>query len=411
MPPLTRLLALALTLSFAGPAYAQSAAEAERVRLSDDMKRLAGRSAWRGVDDAYEQLVTLSDKEGVVLTFRDHWTGAEAARELGDINGVHTRLQRAVAVAKPDDKERCQSWLDEIAANYSEVSLKVSNKVSGDTTLDVEEMPFAPDQRRAIEAAQAAIAGDKAYKGLLPTGSYELGTKAFEVKAGDALQQVVLEPEAVVSTGGGGGGGLAYVGPRIDLGFAFTQAGDPGADAMAARAFSGGGGRAGVGVEIGLSSTFGVVAQIGYHGLMGPAPADDGGVAAGFDARSTSMHLGYGWLGGTFRAGSLEVAAGPVYGIGVASLSGLNDYCLSASNDPACAGVVGSDGQNVQTYTPIQGSIRAAGGELGLFYGLFEFGSLQSGLGVHLGALSDASRLYPWGQLAFTLAPANRRDG
>ena len=80
MPPLHRLIPLALLLASA-PVFAQSsAAEAEHTRLTDDMKRLTARNAWKGVDDAYRRMEALVADQGVVLTYRDHYMGAVAAR-------------------------------------------------------------------------------------------------------------------------------------------------------------------------------------------------------------------------------------------------------------------------------------------------------------------------------------------
>lgn len=402
---LTRLVPL-VALVAAAPVYAQSnsAAEAERTRLAEEMKRLSSRNAWRGVDEAYRALEKLSADTGVALTYRDHYVGAVAARELGDINTVYTRLLRARSM---EDSDEVKTWIADIDVNYGQVQLKADPKYNGKPDLLPDEMPFAPDQRRSIESAQAQIASTRSYDGILPLGKYRFGDREFTVEGNGAAPIVLaLMPTAARS---GEGGGLAYVGPRVDLGVSFTQTTSPNDAAIQGAAFGGVGARIGVGLEFGFSTRFGVLAQVGYHDLFGGAPKDD--AAAAFGTSGSSLHLGYGWLGAAYRLGDLRLAAGPVFGVGVARARGMNGYCDTASaEDPLCAGVDNND--DVAAYAPMQGVVRAGGAELGLFYGFLNFGKLQSGIGLHAGALTDTGRWYPWGQLAFTLAPATyRRDG
>ena len=87
-----------------GEAMAMSKAEAkaEQVRLSEDMRRLAKRAHWRGVDRSYRSMEALTRKD-VVLGYDDHFLGAQAARELGNVTLVYRRLVKAKAVnATPD---------------------------------------------------------------------------------------------------------------------------------------------------------------------------------------------------------------------------------------------------------------------------------------------------------------------
>lgn len=401
------LLALALLLSSA-PALAQSsAAEAEHVRLTEEMKRLTGRNAWRGVDESYRRLEAL-EEQGVKLTYRDHYMGAVAARELGDVNAVYIRVKRAQSV---EDTEEIRSWVADLDANFGEVHLKADGKYSGDRSLNVAEMPFDPGQRRVIEAAQVAVRDSRVYDGILPLGAYTFGGQTFEVVAGAAPVTRTLQAQSMRDQDGGGGG-LSYVGPRVDLGLAVGMAGEPNS-ADQADGFGGMGGRIGLGVELGLSTRFGVVAQVGYHNLYSGAPEGTPPTLSALDdTTSTSwvapptrnnLQLGFGWLAGAVRLGDLRIAAGPTYAVGVAKAVG------SVPDDGG--GATGSsDGSTAQQY--LSGKVRVGGAELGLFYGFLNFGNLQSGVGLHAGAFTDSGRWYSWGQLAFTLAPAAyRRDG
>lgn len=406
MPPLHRLIPLALLLLTA-PAYAQSsAAEAEHTRLTDEMKRLSSRNAWKGVDDAYRRLEAVAASEGIQLTYRDHYFGASAAREIGDINALYTRLQRALAVERTEEVE---GWLADLNQNYGQVRLKFDPKYPGERVLTISEMPFDPAQRRVIEVAQLSLEETRAYDGILPIGAYTFGDQSFKVEAGGgAPVEVALLPKSVIDDGGGGG--LSYAGPRVDLGFAYTMAGAPNS-ADQPGPYSGMGGRVGVGWEIGFSTRVGLLAQVGYHGLFGsaedataPAPAAQGeaNVAGWTQPAAPYMHLGFGWLAAAYRLGDLRLAAGPVFGVGV-------QRTWDSGDDGAGQSVSDQDDTGAGNWT---GSLRVGGAELGVFYGFLSFGKLQSGLGLHAGAFSDSGRWYPWGQLAFTIAPAAyRRDG
>lgn len=394
MPPLHRLILLALALSSAPALAASSAAEAERTRLADEMKRLSSRNAWKGVDDAYRRLETLAAEEGVALTYRDHFLGASAARELGDTNAVYVRLQRALALEKT---EEVTSWLADLNQNFGQIVLRIDSKYPGDRSLTISEMPFDPAQRRVIEAAQLALQESRTYTGILPVGSYTFGDKTFDIAAGGAAaKEVVLEAKSMRDDAGGGG--LSYAGPRLDLGVSFTS-GSALSDEALVDKVGGLGGRVGLGWEVGFSTKVGLVAQVGYHALLGDASSSCVSEAGNTsqDLPRDSMQLGYGWLAGALRLGDLRLAAGPSYSLGY----------LKASTGTGC----GDSGVS-SLPTPYGGMVFGPGAELGVFYGFLNSDKIQSGLGLHAGAFSDGDRLYPWAQLAFTLAPAAyRRDG
>lgn len=400
MPAIFRLIPLVLLLAAPAAMAQSSAAEAEHTRLTEEMKRLSGRSAWKGVDDAYKRLEALAtDDPTVKLSYRDHYMGAVASRELGDINSVYVRLKRAVAA---EANEEVTGWLGDIEQNFGPVKLKVDGKYPGDSSLVVAEMPFDPGQRRVIEAAQVVLSQSRLYEGILPLGKYTFGGREFEVVAGGAtVAEITLEAQSV--RGGSGGGGLSYVGPRLDLGAVFTSSTAPGTDASTQPgAFSGAGARVGVGVELGFSTRVGVLAEVGYHNLLVGSSDVDVDADVPYTLEAPSMHMGFGWLAAAYRIGDLRIAAGPVLGVGTHQASGavtVDESLVSA-------------GSATESYGTYSGNLVAAGGELGLFYGFLNFGNLQGGLGFHAGAQSSSSRWYPWGQLAFTLAPAAyRRDG
>ncbi len=159
---------------------------AEHVRLGEEMERLSKRNAWKGVEAAYQDMLGLN---GVELTYDDHFLAAQAARALGNAGDVVDRLEAAQAI---DVTDEVTEWLGDLERNYSGVRLGVDSKYKGDSTLKVAVMPFAPDQRAAIDTAMAQIAETGSYDGPLPAGEYTLGDQTFVVEAGKPLQTVNL---------------------------------------------------------------------------------------------------------------------------------------------------------------------------------------------------------------------------
>lgn len=168
---LRRLAALTVLALLCSPvALAGDADEAEAVRLRDEMVQLSERSAWGGVEDAYGKLVAT----GTELTYDDHFLAAQAARTLGDVSAVRTRLLRANAASESQD---VMDWLAAIGGQFGEVRLKSG---AGEQ-LRIDKQPFASDQRAAVQFAADAIANKRAFSGYLPVGRYALGDQMFDV--------------------------------------------------------------------------------------------------------------------------------------------------------------------------------------------------------------------------------------
>lgn len=391
-------LVAALFLALSPPVLAvDRASEAERVRLSEEMHRLARRSAWQGVEDAFEELVKLAER-GVPVPASDYLLGAEAARNLGDIQAAWERL---VEARKLKPTPEITGRIEAIEANYGRVTLSADSRYVGDTQLAPAEMPFAADQRKAITYAQGRIMAERSFTGMLPAGDYTFGPRSFTVTPGAGPVVVKLtEADGIQKEKG-----LAFVGPRVDVGPAFTVAGQPSyhEGELHPDGFSGVGARAGVGLELGMHSGFGALVEVGWHGAFGGRPdlAED----PAYEADGSSLNLGFGWLAGTWRTGDFGLALGPVLAAGMAKSTGLSEYCSNQS----CPGIDASDPSALQ-YQSMSGSIVSFGGSLGASIGFLDIGGLQLGAGVQLGAQSDSARLYPWGQLGLTLAP-KRSDG
>ena len=139
--------------------------QAEYVRLSNQMARLASRNAWSGVERTYLDMVAL----GTDLGFDDHVSAAHAARDLGNITAVKSRLISATEIREDDD---ITDWLFEIDGNYGRVNVAADK---GKAELQVKVMPFSPDHRKAIEYAILQVAETGSYDGLLPAGDYSFG--------------------------------------------------------------------------------------------------------------------------------------------------------------------------------------------------------------------------------------------
>ena len=183
-----RRLLLALTLLFAAPAVAQDAsdavadgtAQAEYVRLSHEMQRLAQKGHWEGVERAYLG----ARATGVDLSFLDHMSGVQAALARGDVASGRTRLL-AARVLRDDDPEVIES-LWSIDTAFARVALKADPGA----TLSIAAMPFDPQQSRAITYAQAAVQESGAFVGLLPEGVYTLAGTSFVIE----VHEIGAEP-------------------------------------------------------------------------------------------------------------------------------------------------------------------------------------------------------------------------
>ncbi len=184
------MLVLALSLLLHA-ARASDVAEAEHVRLADDMEQLAGRQLWSAVEKKFSELRAL----GVPLTYADLLRGAYAARALGDVQAAYERLRSASRI------EGTQEVLDGMAsidAHYGRVEL-ITHNARG-IELSAEEMPFEPDQRRAIEAALERVRRDGGFVGLLPRGDYRYAGHDFRVEPGIGVR-VEVSPRLKKTSG------------------------------------------------------------------------------------------------------------------------------------------------------------------------------------------------------------------
>jgi hypothetical protein len=157
-------------------------AEAERYRLQTELEALAEKNAWSGVERTYVALEAL----GLPLTIDDLTLGALAARNEGSMLTALERLQkaaqRAPAVAGDSTAyDQAKASIKDLEARYNYVHVVVFETGKNFPNLERPDMPFSPEDQRAIAWAQGRIAATRAFMGLLPVGVYRLGEQSFEV--------------------------------------------------------------------------------------------------------------------------------------------------------------------------------------------------------------------------------------
>ncbi|MEQ1569299.1 MAG: hypothetical protein ABMA64_26920 [Myxococcota bacterium] len=165
---------------------------AERVRLGEDLRKLAGQNQWGGVERAYVGLLAVSAATGAPLTHAQHVLGAQAAEARGDVRATWERLKMAVAVEPRDDT---REWIARLEVTNGLVSIRTNGLVRGPLTLEVLDPPD-PSTLRTIDAARAEIEDRRRYDGFLPLGRYRVGSLRFDVDGGPPQQLVVPSAEA-----------------------------------------------------------------------------------------------------------------------------------------------------------------------------------------------------------------------
>lgn len=365
-----RLAAPALVVSLSMPvvAAAQSADQAEAYRLEQEIKRLADRNAWAGVERAYETLVGLDATVGVEI----HNIGAQSARFLGKTYEVYSRLERALAIEQDEQNSMDLAGID---AQYGRVRIKGDPRRRPELTREA--MPFLPDQRKSIEWAQRVVMETGSFEGMLPMGDYVVGGKAFTVAAGsDWLDVVVSRKEATAA--GAKGEGLVYKGPVAVLGYSFASSPQSSAGSLdlataAPESVSGSGVHAEGGYEFGLTRQFGVAPVVGYRGMY---------------SGDHTFHTLSAWAAFAVRPGDLRIAVGPAYGLVIGSGTGVADWFnpLDEPEQNPYGGTLSSVGY--------EGLAAGPGLKFSAGYGLLDFDPL---LGVvELGGMvqHDGARLY-----------------
>jgi hypothetical protein len=389
-----RALPLLIAAALFAPGIARACDEAERLRLTEEQKKLAQRNAWAGVERAYE---ALQDTK-CTLEYANFFLGAESARKLGKVYEQYERLQQALAVAPEVDRDtgedprpKIQDSLDAIDGAYAKVEIRGDPRRR--PVLSRPEMPFAPDQRSAIEWAQTVVAETGSFKGMLPFGKYVVGEQDFEIAASENWVVVdvgkvkhpgvatVANPDNPNQAQVGGtttesairyASLVAVAGPAfLDTPETNVQVQLNGGDAFAPSDVFLSGFAVELGGELGLTYSepaLGVAMTVGYQGGFGTA----------------TFHVVDGWFAGVLRPGDLRLALGPMYQVSLGKGTGVASW-FDRGQDP-----------NVDPVgdIPYAGLGWGPGAKGSVGYGLLDLDKLQGVVEVGGAWQSDGARNY-----------------
>jgi hypothetical protein len=156
-----------------------AAAAAEADRLSGEIRNLAARQVWSGVERKYRQAVSL----GSPLPTDVHLVAAYSARDRGEILAVYDRLTRA---ASQGATKEVVDWLWDLDHNFGRVYLNADRKGTADLTIKVQ--PLDPNRRQVVEAAVLKCKETGEFRGLLPRGDYRFVGQEFRVEPGISVR-------------------------------------------------------------------------------------------------------------------------------------------------------------------------------------------------------------------------------
>jgi hypothetical protein len=187
----------------ASPAF-QSA---EVVRLTDEIIRLAQRTAWSGVNETYMKLESKGDEafnlipKELTSAANIHKLGADASRALGNTQNwrkrlwlAKTSLDTSVGAIDHSMLRPITEDLDYIDKNFGSVTIAPRAKSTSKrqreqvkliaVVLSSDPDQRSPDQLRSIEFAEQEIKKSGSFTGLLPAGYYKLADESFTVENG-----------------------------------------------------------------------------------------------------------------------------------------------------------------------------------------------------------------------------------
>ncbi len=164
-------------------------AEAERNRLQEELVKLSQKNTWSGVERIFLQLEALH----VPLSVEDHFLGAQASMESGDMLTALRRLQAGLSTVDPSEPSsvhgQARSLLGEIQARYGLVHIVIHDEEVV-PALFRSPMPFSSQERQAIAHAQAKLVERRSFMGLLPSGQYRLDVEEIEVGPGEPMREI-----------------------------------------------------------------------------------------------------------------------------------------------------------------------------------------------------------------------------
>ncbi|MEZ4319525.1 MAG: hypothetical protein R3F61_18560 [Myxococcota bacterium] len=186
-------MALLLALVFESAALAgPSPAEAEVLRLTEEIARLSQKTAWPGVERKYEALLEIKK---VRISAETHLHAAHAAQARGDIATANIRANRALTAAESDPAsvQKASEWLADFLVNYGEASLELSVAFKGEPTIESRDPVFSPKVRTILAFASSELSANRVFQGYLPIGRYKVGDEVFDIDGGPA-RKVFVKP-------------------------------------------------------------------------------------------------------------------------------------------------------------------------------------------------------------------------
>ncbi|MFO0665033.1 MAG: hypothetical protein U0174_13855 [Polyangiaceae bacterium] len=167
------LSALAFVAGVASPLPAEAGTctdsnKADLRQLHDELQRMAGKNQHSAVVRTFTQMLSIA-KKNCEIAANDYVLAGGASRNLGDI-------------------QKALEWLDagkstdaaDLRARFAQVEIKGK---AADLAKDGG-VPFATDERAALEIAVREVKAKGKYTGYLPIGGYTLGSKTFTVAVG-----------------------------------------------------------------------------------------------------------------------------------------------------------------------------------------------------------------------------------
>jgi hypothetical protein len=284
---------LTLGLVAVPEAHAQdAAAAAEKVRLQGEMKKLAAKNAWAGVESKFEEL----EKLKLPLTFDDYFLGAQSARFLGKTYETYMRLEKAKQI---DPRPEILTELEGIEARYGRVDIQGNPRKR--PPLEIDLMPFAQDERKSVEWAITVVANTGEFKGMLPLDvTYSIAGQSFTAVLGPDWQVVDISK----AKGGPSVETIRWSGPFASVGYGYVSSPEPEASddvsVLQPGAISGSGVSVRAGAEMGFTEIFGVAGSLGY--TVGGANND-------------LLHDITASVGAVIRPGQARFSFGPTYGL------------------------------------------------------------------------------------------------
>ena len=138
-------------------------AEAEVLRLTEEMRKMAVRNAWKGVMRTFRKLEGV---KGAELSADNYLLGAQAYATVGDTQNQKECLTKVLAL--DSSCIEAQQELDSLATGYA--NLHITSKKKQPAKAELVTAPFHPGQRKSLEYMVAQVNETGNFHGMVPSG-------------------------------------------------------------------------------------------------------------------------------------------------------------------------------------------------------------------------------------------------